>query len=155
LFGGTDLTLKVAEKLESLGVLPAGVVTIEQSFSISYAKQGVKNVRHADMKSWAADRNIPCLIYKSMDDVSAFGQSCNGEFGIVAGWYHMIPRRVRDQLAKGCVGLHASLLPELRGGAPLNWAIIKGKKKTGITLFELGDGVDDGNIYGQVSFPIG
>ncbi|HXG70781.1 MAG TPA: methionyl-tRNA formyltransferase [Gemmatimonadaceae bacterium] len=66
---------------------------------------------------------------------------------VVAGWYHMVPRAWR-QLAPA-YGLHASLLPDYSGGAPLVWAIINGEKRTGITLFRFEDGVDAGPIVAQ------
>lgn len=63
---------------------------------------------------------------------------------LVVGWYHMIPRRWRE-LAPA-FGLHASLLPDYCGGAPLVWAMINGETKTGITLFQMDSGVDSGPI---------
>jgi methionyl-tRNA formyltransferase len=66
---------------------------------------------------------------------------------VVAGWYHMVPRKWRD-LAPA-YGLHASLLPDYSGGAPLVWAIISGEKQTGITLFQFDGGVDSGLILSQ------
>jgi len=50
--------------------------------------------------------------------------------------------------------MHASLLPDYSGGAPLVWAMINGEKRTGITLFQMGDGVDSGPIVGQAEEPI-
>ena len=52
---------------------------------------------------------------------------------VVAGWYHMLPSRLRDLFRLGAVGLYASRLPELRGGAPLNWAILAGFERTAVT----------------------
>ncbi|WP_123661389.1 methionyl-tRNA formyltransferase [Pusillimonas sp. NJUB218] len=71
---------------------------------------------------------------------------------LVVGWYHMVPKSWRD-LAPA-YGLHASLLPDYSGGAPLVWAIINGEKKTGITLFQMDDGVDSGPIVAQAEEPI-
>jgi len=64
----------------------------------------------------------------------------------------MIPRKWRE-LAPA-YGLHASLLPDYSGGAPLVWAMINGEKKTGITLFQMDEGVDSGPIAGQKEEPI-
>lgn len=58
-------------------------------------------------------------------------------------------KSIRNIPPLGCAGLHASLLPKYRGGAPLVWAIINGEKETGISLFYLAEGVDDGNIISQ------
>ena len=67
----------------------------------------------------------------------------------------MVPRKFRDFFHLGAVGFHASLLPQLRRGAPLNWAILCGLEKSGVSMFVLADGVDDGPIYGQRAFNIG
>lgn len=64
----------------------------------------------------------------------------------------MIPECLR--MVAPAVGLHASLLPDYSGGAPLVWAMINGERQTGITLFQMSDGVDDGPIYGQVATEI-
>ncbi len=67
----------------------------------------------------------------------------------------MIPASIRRMAPRGCIGIHASLLPKFRGGAPLVWAMIHGEPETGVSLFHFSDGVDDGEIIGQRSFPIG
>jgi len=56
---------------------------------------------------------------------------------------------------KGTVNLHGSLLPQYRGAAPINWAVINGEKETGITTFKLKQEIDTGDILLQESFPIG
>jgi methionyl-tRNA formyltransferase len=76
----------------------------------------------------------------------------NPEAFLVVGWYHMIPKRWRE-LAPA-YGLHASLLPDYSGGAPLVWAMINGESETGITLFKMDSGVDSGPVVGQKSEPI-
>ena len=55
----------------------------------------------------------------------------------------------------GAGGIHASLLPKYAGGAPLVWAMINGETQSGVTLFRLDSGVDDGDIIGQEAFEIG
>lgn len=152
LIGTTDLTLKVADACERVGVPIACVVTSESKFSIGYAPSGLVNVRHADVQGWAQRAGLPCAL--GAGRLEEFFAEQTPDFALVAGWYHMVPARVRARLGHGCVGLHASLLPQLRGGAPLNWAILSGLDRTGVTLFELGDGVDDGPIYGQRAFDI-
>jgi len=71
---------------------------------------------------------------------------------VVVGWYHKVPKRWR--LLAHAYGLHASLLPAYSGGAPLVWAMINGENTTGITLFQLDDGVDTGPILGQATTQI-
>jgi methionyl-tRNA formyltransferase len=73
---------------------------------------------------------------------------------IVVGWYYILPRSLRELAPLGAAGLHASLLPKYRGGAPLVWATINGEAETGVTFFHFADGVDDGDIIGQARFAI-
>jgi len=68
---------------------------------------------------------------------------------LVVGYRKIIPQEILDITKKGVFGLHASLLPHLRGQAPLNWSIILGDVKTGITLFKMDKGIDTGDIVGQ------
>jgi methionyl-tRNA formyltransferase len=72
----------------------------------------------------------------------------------VIGW-HQIVRPATLRLARvGMVGAHASLLPHNRGSAPINWALIRGERETGNTLFWLTEDVDAGSIIDQTAFPI-
>ena len=70
------------------------------------------------------------------------------------GWYYKVPKKIRDLARYGTWGIHASLLPKYAGGAPLVWAIINGEKETGVSLFKLEEGVDDGDIIAQQIIPI-
>jgi methionyl-tRNA formyltransferase len=77
------------------------------------------------------------------------------ELILALGWYYLVPREVRAVAPLGCLGIHASLLPKYRGGAPIPWAIINGEARTGVTLFHLEDEVDSGDIVAQTPFAIG
>lgn len=155
-FGSTDLTLSVLDFLHDNSYKINGVVTAPETFKISYQPDGVKNSRFVDLGSWAEQRNIPILSYDNsihtIQELKNLGEDTN--FAIVVGWYHMVPKKLRDLFSMGCSGFHASLLPKLRGGAPLNWAILSDLKETGVSFFELSDGVDDGLLYDQEKFPI-
>lgn len=74
---------------------------------------------------------------------------------LVASWSQIIPKAILDLPPRGVVGLHYSLLPKRRGGAPLNWAIIDGLNESGISLFYMDEGIDTGDIIGQEKFEIG
>ena len=155
LFGATDLSTAVADHLVVLGMEPVGVVHVGRSFSISYRPHAATNVRFGDVSAWADQHGVPALHYDGAAGARDFAASVGAEFGLLAGWFHMVPRAVREQFARGCAGLHASLLPKFRGGAPLSWALLAGETTTGVSLFELGDGIDDGPLYGRRTFPIG
>jgi len=66
-----------------------------------------------------------------------------------------LPEAVWNMPPMGTVNLHGSLLPQYRGAAPINWAVINGEKETGVTTFKLKHEIDTGDILLQESFPIG
>lgn len=74
---------------------------------------------------------------------------------VVLSWSQIIPPEILAVPPRGTVGVHYSLLPERRGGAPLVWAIIDGLERTGLTLFHYDDGVDTGDMVAQVPIQIG
>lgn len=149
LLGGTDLTLAILKAMTEAGIPPAGVVSLQKEFSISYNLASV-NSRFANIESYCKEKSISHLVYqKDMDSLIEFSKNVEADFCLVAGWYFMLPPRFRESFSKGCAGLHASLLPQLRGAAPLNWAILKGLRKTGVSLFEISQGVDEGHLYAQ------
>lgn len=141
-------TLEVCNSLPNITVV--GVVTMPKKFTINYRPGGVTNVLHADVSIFANAQNIPVKFMKQtmnepglLDTVSKW----QPDAFLVSGWYHIIPKAWR-QLAPA-YGMHASLLPDYSGGAPLVWAMINGETSTGITLFQMDDGIDSGPIAGQ------
>ena len=132
-----------------------GIVSNEQKFSISYNKNGVTNVLYKDFESIAEKYCIPFYRMKENmreDGLSIFLASCKPDLALVIGWYHLIPPILLSQYI--FTGIHASLLPDYSGGAPLVWAIINGEKKTGVTYFYFDEGVDSGDIIGQEEIEI-
>lgn len=69
--------------------------------------------------------------------------------------FRMLPEAVWNMPKMGTVNVHGSLLPQYRGAAPINWAVINGEKETGVTTFKLKHEIDTGDILLQESFPIG
>jgi methionyl-tRNA formyltransferase len=69
--------------------------------------------------------------------------------------FRMLPELVWNMPPQGTINLHGSLLPQYRGAAPINWAVINGEKLTGVTTFKLQHDIDTGNILLQEAFPIG
>ncbi|MGQ0721430.1 MAG: methionyl-tRNA formyltransferase [Candidatus Eiseniibacteriota bacterium] len=70
------------------------------------------------------------------------------------GWRWILPAEVLAVPPRGCLGIHGSLLPRLRGFAPVNWALIRDERETGPTLFYFDEGTDTGDIVGQRPFRI-
>jgi methionyl-tRNA formyltransferase len=81
-------------------------------------------------------------------------RSFNADLQIVVA-FRMLPELVWNMPPMGTVNLHGSLLPQYRGAAPINWAVINGEKETGCTTFKLQHDIDTGNILLQERFPVG
>jgi methionyl-tRNA formyltransferase len=81
-------------------------------------------------------------------------QSLAADLQIVVA-FRMLPEVVWNMPPMGTVNLHGSLLPQYRGAAPINWAVINGETETGVTTFKLQQDIDTGNILLQDRFPIG
>jgi methionyl-tRNA formyltransferase len=77
------------------------------------------------------------------------------ELGVVVAYGHVIREPVLALPTRGMINVHASLLPHLRGAAPINWAILRGDETTGITIMRMEEGLDSGPILQQAATPIG
>jgi len=74
---------------------------------------------------------------------------------VVVAFGQILPKSLLEIPPLGCINLHASLLPHYRGAAPIQWAIIKGEKKTGVTIMVMNEAMDEGDILAQETVPIG
>ena len=73
----------------------------------------------------------------------------------MAAFGQILPREIIRGPRLGCINIHPSLLPKYRGAAPINWALIHGEEKTGVTIMRMDEGVDSGDILLQEETPIG
>ncbi|MDD6035188.1 MAG: methionyl-tRNA formyltransferase [Lachnospiraceae bacterium] len=73
---------------------------------------------------------------------------------LVAAFGQIISKEILELPKYGCINVHASLLPEYRGAAPIQWAILDGKEKTGITIMRMDEGIDTGDIICAEEIPI-
>ncbi|MBW8351802.1 methionyl-tRNA formyltransferase [Bacillus sp. IITD106] len=73
---------------------------------------------------------------------------------VTAAYGQILPTAILEAPKYGCINVHASLLPELRGGAPIHYAILQGKEKTGITIMYMVDKLDAGDIISKIEVPI-
>ncbi|MBL4952631.1 methionyl-tRNA formyltransferase [Neobacillus sp. OS1-32] len=73
---------------------------------------------------------------------------------VTAAFGQILPKELLEAPKYGCINVHASLLPELRGGAPIHYAILQGKQKTGITIMYMAEKLDAGDILTTVEVPI-
>lgn len=76
------------------------------------------------------------------------------ELIVVAAYGRILPNSILDYPKLGCINVHSSLLPKLRGAAPINWAVINGETETGVTIMHMAQELDAGDIIAQVRTPI-
>ena len=88
-------------------------------------------------------------------ELAAWVRSLDAETAVAVGVRVLLPERLHSLFRKGCWAVHDSLLPEYRGFAPLNWALINGEQTTGATLFKVSSNLDEGDILLQETVPIG
>lgn len=114
-----------------------------------------QKMHQSDVKLTALELGLPILQPERLRD-EAFLESLkelNPDLGVVIA-FRMLPEVVWAMPKFGTFNLHASLLPEYRGAAPINWAIINGEKRTGVTTFLLNHEIDKGAIIEQESIDI-
>jgi methionyl-tRNA formyltransferase len=119
------------------------------------AGRGMKLTESA-VKKYAVEKQLPVLQPVKLKD-PAFIETLKGlqaDLQIVVA-FRMLPEVVWNMPPMGTINLHGSLLPQYRGAAPINWAVINGEKETGVTTFKLKHEIDTGDILLQDSFPIG
>lgn len=109
-----------------------------------------RKLNQSAVKKYALTQNLPILQPKNLKS-KAFQEelkALNANLQIVVA-FRMLPKSVWAMPKYGTFNLHASLLPEYRGAAPINWAIINGETKTGVTTFFIDDKIDTGEIILQ------
>jgi len=113
-------------------------------------------VQYSDVKKYALSVGLPVLQPEKLKD-EAFIEELRGyqaDLQIVVA-FRMLPEVVWTMPRLGTFNLHASLLPQYRGAAPINWAVMNGDKETGATTFMLKHEIDTGNMILQERIPIG
>ena len=107
------------------------------------------------VKEYALSQNIPILQPEKLKDAGFLEQlsAWNADLQIVVA-FRMLPEVVWNMPLLGTFNLHASQLPQYRGAAPIQWAIINGEKETGVTTFFLTHTIDTGKIIAQERIPV-
>ncbi|AKT38881.1 methionyl-tRNA formyltransferase [Chondromyces crocatus] len=77
------------------------------------------------------------------------------DVGLVIAYGRILPPAVLEAPRRGCMNLHASILPDYRGAAPITWAVVHGQRETGISLMQMDEGMDTGAVYTIRRTPLG
>lgn len=143
--GTPDFAVRSLQQIVAADYDVAGVVTAPDKPS----GRGRKPTESA-VKQYAVSQNIPVLQpekLKSEDFLASLATMQADVFVVVA--FRMLPKEVWQMPKLGTFNLHASLLPDYRGAAPINWALINGETKTGVTTFLIDEKIDTGAILFQ------
>ena len=149
--GTPEFAVAPLDELIKNGYEVVGVVTVADKAS----GRGLK-VNESAVKKYAVEHNIPVLQPISLKDpefLEALKAWKADLFVVVA--FRMLPKVVWEMPRLGTFNLHAALLPQYRGAAPINWAVINGEKTTGVTTFMIDEGMDTGGIMYRYDCKIG
>jgi len=99
-------------------------------------------------KRWAQERGIPVEQPEKVKQgrLAAVLQRYAPDVAVVAAYGRILPADALEVPRHGCLNVHASLLPELRGAAPAQWAVARGHSRTGVTIMQMEEGLDTGDI---------
>lgn len=113
------------------------------------------DLQQSAVKKYAVENNLHVLQPEKLKNPEFLDElrSLKAELQVVVA-FRMLPEVVWNMPPMGSVNLHGSLLPQYRGAAPINWAVINGEKETGVTTFKLKHEIDTGDILLQESFTI-
>lgn len=149
-FGSPQFAATSLRQLISDGYTIIAVVTGQDK------KQGRGQITASSpVKICAIENSIPVYQPSNLKDEEFYEEmkSLDPDLGIVVA-FRMLPEKIWSLPKLGTINLHASLLPNYRGAAPINWAIINGENTTGLTTFFLKHEIDTGDIIDQKSIPI-
>jgi len=149
--GTPEFAVASLDALVKAGINVVGVITAPDK----PAGRGMK-LQQSAVKKYAEEKGLKVLQPEKLKNPQFLEElkSLNSDLQIVVA-FRMLPEVVWNMPRLGTVNVHASLLPQYRGAAPINWAIINGEKETGITTFKLKHEIDTGDILLQEKTAIG
>jgi methionyl-tRNA formyltransferase len=108
------------------------------------------------LDEFCRERGVPLHKVRNVNDADAVAAiaAARLDWLFIVGWSQIAKKPVLDATRRGVLGIHPTLLPVGRGRAPIPWAILLGLRETGVTLFQLDEGVDSGPIVAQYRVPI-
>lgn len=149
--GTPEFAVEILKKLHIEGINIKGVITAPDK----PAGRGQK-IHQSAVKEYAIENNLNILQPTNLKDPAFIEQleELNADLFVVVA-FRMLPTVVWKMPKYGTINLHASLLPNYRGAAPINWAIINGETETGVTTFFIEEEIDTGKIIEQAKVTIG
>lgn len=149
--GTPEFAVASLDELVKAGCKIVGVITAPD-------KPGGRGLqlKQSAVKKYAIEHNLKVLQPEKLKNTEFLEQlkALQADLQVIVA-FRMLPEVVWSMPPMGTVNLHGSLLPQYRGAAPINWAVINGEKETGVTTFKLKHEIDTGDILLQQAFPIG
>lgn len=145
-FGTPEFALPTLDALEAAGRLPVLVVTQPPR------PAGRGKVAHdSPVAVWAREHDLPVATPESVKETEFLARvgALKSDLAIVVAFGQIFPPALLALPKKGCINLHASLLPKYRGASPVQAALLEGEKKTGVTTMQMEEGLDTGPILLQ------
>lgn len=150
--GTPDFAVPALERLSSEGHEVAAVVTRADA-----RRNRGKKIVFSPVKAKAVEMGIPVLQPEKVRGNDEFIEELTAlapDVIVVAAYGMILPKEVLDMPKYGCINIHGSLLPRFRGAAPIQAAILSGDKETGITIMQMDEGLDRGDMLLKRSTPI-
>lgn len=149
--GTPEFAVASLDALVQAGCNVVGVITAPDK----PAGRGMK-LQESAVKKYAVEKGLPVLQPEKLKNPEFLAalKALNADLQVVVA-FRMLPEVVWNMPPLGTINVHGSLLPQYRGAAPINWAIINGEKETGVTTFKLKHEIDTGDILLQDRLPIG
>jgi len=116
--------------------------------------RGMKMIS-SPVKEFAVEKNIPVLQPEKIREIKDTLVQLNPDLFCVVAYGKILPKDILDIPKKGSINVHGSLLPKYRGAAPIQWSVLNGDKKTGITTMYMDEGMDTGDMILQEEVEIG
>ncbi len=104
-----------------------------------------------DFQSFSNTNELELYVANNRKQADQIIRELNPDLCLVSGWYWMISKKTLGDVPHRFIGIHNSLLPKYRGGAPIIWAILNNEKKVGVSFFSFTPGMDEGPIWAQGS----
>lgn len=149
--GSPEFAVPCLRSLVDSGYNVVGVIT-----AVDKPAGRGRKLSESAVKKYAVETGLKVLQPKNLknEDFRAELKALNADLNVVVA-FRMLPEVVWNMPPLGSINLHASLLPQYRGAAPINWVVINGEKETGLTTFFITHEIDTGKIIFQERIPIG